>query len=174
MLSSGGEAEFNSLLNLYDEPNVDVATKARALAALGDAPMAALRARALELTVTSNRVKAQDIALVPAAVHGASDDGRQAAWDFFKAHHEQYQARAAGGGLSNLMDGLIAACCGRFCTEAQRADVAAFLRPIHSRRTQRRSRRCWRKWPIPTKYLNYLVSGGSLLSWLDRRASTSF
>ena len=173
VLSSGGEAEFNSLLNLYDEPNVDVATKARALAALGDAPTAALRARALELTVTSNRVKAQDIALVPAAVHGASDDGRQAAWDFFKAHHEQYQARA-GGGLSNLMDGLIAACCGRFCTEAQRADVAAFFEANPFPKNAKKIATLLEEMATSTKYLNYLVSGGSLLSWLDRRASTSF
>ena len=72
------------------------------------------------------------------------------------------------------MDGLIAACCGRFCTEAQRADVAAFFEANPFPKNAKKIATLLEEMATSTKYLNYLVSGGSLLSWLDRRASTSF
>ena len=172
VLSSGGEPEFEAMLTLYGAAELDAATKARALAALGSAPTAALRARALELTVTGSVVKAQDIALIPAAVHGASDEGRQAAWEFFKAHHEEYTTRA-GGGLSNLMDSLIGACCARFSTEAQRADVAGFFEAHPFPKNSKKIATLLEEIKTSVAYLECLTSGSSLLSWLEQRAASS-
>ena len=124
VLAAGGDSEFEMLLRLSETLELDV-DRNRCLASLGAAPTAALRQRALNLTL-GERVKAQDIALVPAVVHSASEEGRWAAWEFFKGHHERYQERA-GGGLSNLMDSLISACCAGFCSTEEIADVEHFF-----------------------------------------------
>ena len=85
VLASGGEATFEVLLRLYSETLELAVEKNRALAALGAAPTSALRRRALELTL-QDAVKAQDIAIIPGSVHGASDEGLVEASDSMFVH----------------------------------------------------------------------------------------
>jgi len=124
VMAAGGEAEFEQLLSLFEQLPLND-DKKQAICALGAAPTAALRTRALEFSI-SGAVKLQDCFYIALTMHGASPDGMDATWDFFTAQLPRYKA-LLGDASPSLMDAVITGACRGFASAARAAEVAFFF-----------------------------------------------
>uniref|UniRef100_A0A7S4F5X8 Aminopeptidase n=2 Tax=Chrysotila carterae TaxID=13221 RepID=A0A7S4F5X8_CHRCT len=124
VLAGGGEAEFETLLRLFDTLALNEEKKST-LMGLGAAPTPELRTRALEFAI-SGKVKLQDFFYVSLSMHRASAAGKAQTWEFFKQNMSRYTAMTDKA-TSSILDAIIIGAISGFATEAKAAEVRDFF-----------------------------------------------
>jgi puromycin-sensitive aminopeptidase len=123
--------------------------KLRALGALTHFQQQDLLRDALDLSL-SPTVRSQDTIRVVAGVAGNAH-GRQLAWDFVKAHWEEFDRRYGGGGF--LLMRLIEAVTSQFATLAKEREIAEFFLTHPAPSAARTVQQCLERIRINTRWL---------------------
>ena len=97
-------------------------------------------------------------------MHGASAEGMQFTWDFFRKNLPRYNEKC-GPGAASIMDAVIAGACGGFATEAKAAEVKAFFEANPMPRNERTIAQKIESIGTSAKYLSAFAASGAL-AWL--------
>jgi puromycin-sensitive aminopeptidase len=123
--------------------------KLRALGALTHFQQPDLLRDALDLSL-SPAVRSQDSIRVVAGV-GGNPHGRELAWEFVKAHWEEFDRRYGGGGF--LLMRLIEAVTSQFATLAKEREIAEFFLTHPAPSAARTLQQCLERIRINTRWL---------------------
>ncbi|PVD38990.1 hypothetical protein C0Q70_01615 [Pomacea canaliculata] len=121
VLTNGGEAVFDKMLELYDKADMQE-EKARINRALGSTQDEGLIRRTLQFAM-SDKVRSQDSVFVIGGVTG-SVKGRELAWQFVKDNWKELHNRYEGG---FLLSRLVKSTTENFVTEEKAKEVEEFF-----------------------------------------------
>ena len=124
VIRSGGRAEFDQVLGLYQKFNVPD-QKLAALGALGASHDADVIAAALALSKRDDIVRPQDVMYIFRTV-GVNVRGRRLCWEFVKANWQFFYDRYYRGSIS-LLSRVVSFSTQEFSQEADAADVELFF-----------------------------------------------
>jgi hypothetical protein len=123
-LRNGGQSEFDDLLRLFHSTKTDSVRK-WATSTLGSASGTALKLRVMEWAISGD-VKLQDCFYPMNSVSGASAEGVQVAWGFFRDNFDRLNAMCSAANAWT-MQYMITACTSRLSSNLAAEEMKAFF-----------------------------------------------
>jgi len=147
VMSSGGEKEFDTLVSLHDNSELNE-EKVRCIRALGEVPTPALLER--YLAWGSECVKPQDLLYVVACA-GTNPVGEQITWDFLKEQWNSWIEKYGSGNF--LLTRFIESATASFKSEARAQEVEAYFKTVQTTGVERKLAQCLEAIRVRTAWL---------------------
>jgi aminopeptidase N len=122
-LKSGGESEFNQLMDLLDRLD-NTAEKKQIYSAIGSVSSLELKKKVLNWAVSE--VKLQDFFYPVMSVSSSGREGQELSWKYFQENFEKLKAMLSKASPS-LTDAIVASCCSWFSNHEKANEIEKFF-----------------------------------------------